>query len=96
MNKKLLKLAQRRENLVLEAEAQRAQLTQIVDTWRPALSLADRGVAAIDFIKKHPVMMAGTSAILLKVLRPSRIGKWLGRGLVAWQMVSKFRSKFLA
>ncbi len=91
MNKKLLNLAQRREHLVLEAAKQRAQLVQIVDTWRAPLALADKGFAAISFIKKHPVWMAGGGAILLKVLRPSRVSKWLSRGWIAWQIMRKLQ-----
>lgn len=100
MNEKLLKLAQRRENLVLEAEKQRMQLAQVVDAWRAPLALADKGLAAISYIKKHPVWMVGGSvigsSILMKVLRLGRIGKWFSRGLFAWQMIRKLQNKFLA
>lgn len=95
MNKKLLKLAQRRERLVSEAETQRMKLVQTVDTLRPALAMVDKGLAAIRYIKAHPLLMAGSGAVLMKVLRPSRIGKWFGRGLFAWQMVRKLQNKFL-
>lgn len=94
MNKKLLKLAQRRERLVSEAERQRVQLTQTVDTLRAPLAMADKGVAAISYIKTHPLLMVGGSAVLMKILRPSRIGKWFSRGLFAWQMMHKLQSKF--
>jgi len=50
----------------------------------------------IGFFKKHPVLLASSSALMFKVLRPSRLGKWLSRGLFAWQMVRKLHSKFLA
>ena len=53
MNKKLLILAQRRERLVSEAAKQRVQLAQAIDVWRGPLALADQGLAAISFIKKH-------------------------------------------
>jgi hypothetical protein len=96
MNEKLLKLAQRRESLVLEAEKQRMQLVQVVDTWRAPLAMADKGLAAINYIKKHPVWMVGGGAILMKVMRPSRIGKWFSRGLVAWQIMRKLQTKYLA
>ncbi len=100
MNEKLLKLAQRRESLVLEAEKQRMQLVQVVDTWRAPLAMADKGLAAISYIKKHPVWMVSSSvigsSILMKVMRPSRIGKWFSRGLVAWQIMRKLQTKYLA
>jgi YqjK-like protein len=94
MNKKLLTLAQRRECLLLEAEAQRLHLAQAIDAWRAPLALADHGLVAIRFLKEHPVWLACGSAILLKLVRPSRIGKWLSRGLFALQLVRKLQSKF--
>jgi hypothetical protein len=93
MNGKLLRLAQRRESLILESEMQRTQLAQAVDAWRGPLAMADKGLAIIDTIKKHPVWLAGGSAILLKLIRPSRIGKWFSRGLVAWQILRRVQNK---
>jgi hypothetical protein len=91
MNKKLLVLALRRESLVLETEQQRMQLAHIVDTWRAPLALADQGLAAIRFIRKHPIWMASCGAFLLKLLRPSRLGKWFQRGLMVWQVIKRLR-----
>lgn len=93
MNGKLLRLAQRRESLIQESEKQRTQLTQAIDAWRVPLGMADKGLAAVAAIKKHPVWLAGGSAILLKLIRPSRIGKWFSRGLIAWQIMRKVQSK---
>jgi YqjK-like protein len=89
MNKKLLKLAKRREYLVAKAENQRMQLAQEVDVWRAPLALADQGLAALGFIKKHPILAAGGSAVLVRLLRKSFIGKWFSRGLFALQIVRK-------
>jgi hypothetical protein len=104
MNKKLLILAQQRERLVLEAARQRVQLAQAVDVWRAPLALADQGLAAIRYIRKHPILMAGGSALLVKLLRKffgksfgkSFVGKWFSRGLFALQLVRKVHSKFFA
>jgi YqjK-like protein len=104
MSKKLLKLAIRRDALVLETEKQRMQLAQIVDTWRAPCALVDQGLAVISFIRKHPIWIAGAStvastvgsAVLVKLLRKSFIGKWFSRGMIAWQLVHKIRSKFFA
>jgi YqjK-like protein len=94
MNKKLLKLAKRREYLVAKAENQRMQLAQAVDVWRAPLALADQGLAALSFIKKHPILAAGGSAVLVRLLRKSFIGKWFSRGLFALQIVRKLKSRF--
>ena len=96
MNEKLLKLAQRREHLVLEAAKQRLQLAQAVEVWREPLALADQGLAAISYIKKHPILIAASSAVLVRLVRKSFIGKWLGRGMMAWQLVRKLQSRLLA
>ncbi len=96
MNEKLLKLAQRRERLVLEAAKQRVQLAQAIAVWREPLALAEQGLAIISFIKKHPILMAASTALLVRMVRKSFIGKWLGRGMMAWQLVRKLQSKFLA
>ena len=93
MNEKLLKLAQRREHLVLEAAKQRVQLAQAVEVWREPLALADQGLAAISYIKKHPILIAASSAVLVRLLRKSFIGKWLGRGMMAWQFVRKLQGR---
>lgn len=96
MNEKFLKLAQRREHLVLEAAKQRVQLAQAVEVWREPLALAEQGLAAISFIKNHPILMAASTAVLVRLVRKSFMGKWLGRGMMAWRLVRKLQSRFLA
>ncbi|HPH07857.1 MAG TPA: YqjK-like family protein [Methylotenera sp.] len=96
MNKKLKALADRRERLLRDSDLQREQLAGAVNGLRAPLALVDQGVALVGFFKKHPVLLASSSALMFKVLRPSRLGKWLSRGLFAWQMVRKLHSKFLA
>ena len=95
MNKKLLLLAQRRKRLGLEAAQQRVRLEQAVEVWRGPLALADQGLAAMSFIKNHPFYVAGISAIIVRLFRKSFIGKWLGRGMMAWQLITKLQRRFL-
>jgi YqjK-like protein len=95
MNKRLLILAQRRDYLVLQAAKQRALLAQTIEVWRAPLALADQGLAVISFIKKHPILIAGSSAVLVRLLRKSFIGKWFGRGLLGWQIARKLQNRFL-
>ena len=96
MNKKLHLLAQRRERLILVAAQQRVQLAQVVDAWRAPLALADQGFAIISFIKQHPILMAASTALVVRLVRKSFIGKWFSRGMMAWQLVRKVQSRFLA
>lgn len=88
MNDKLIRLAERRERLIAKAEAQRTALAQNVESWRRPLMLADQGLAAIRFVKRHPFWL-GSIVILLTALRPGRIGEKLRRGWVTWQVMHK-------
>jgi len=76
MNEKLTRLAERRERLVAQAAAQRMALAQDIEPWRIPLARVDQGLAALRYIKSHPVWIVGTAA-LFAALRPSRVGKWL-------------------
>jgi len=92
MNKKLIRLAERRERLVAQAAAQRMTLAQSIEPWRLPLARADRGLAALRYIKNHPAWIIG-GVVLLAALRPGRVGKWLGRGWITWQMMHKPRGR---
>lgn len=86
-----MKLAERRRHLVAQASAQRMALAQNMAVWHRPLALADTGLAALRFIKSHPVWIAGGS-LLLSSLRPGGLGKWLRRGWLTWQVIRKLRS----
>lgn len=90
MNRKLAHLAERRSQLVAQAADQRIALDQAMKPWRARFALADRGLAALRYIRHSPVLMVG-AALLLAALRPRRIGKWLQRGLMLWQIGRRFR-----
>ncbi len=92
MNKKLIRLAERRERLVTRAAEQRVVLAQNIEPYRIPLALADRGMTALRYIKNHPEWLVGV-VVLLAALRPGRVGKWLGRGWVTWQMMYTLRGR---
>ena len=93
MNEKLIRLAERRERLVAQAAAQRMALAQSIEPWRQPLARADQGLAALRYIKGHPAWIVGGVVLLLGVLRPVRVGKWLTRGWATWQLVNKLRGR---
>ena len=93
MNKKLRNLAERRESLVAKAAAQRLLIAQNIETLRAPLALADRGLAAVSYIKCHPVWTAGASLGLLALTRSSRSVQWFQRGWTVWQVVRKLIKK---
>ena len=90
MNDKLMQLAERREDLVAQAAAQRMVLAQNIEPWRTPLALADQGLAVLRFIKSHPAWITGGGA-LFAALRPGRVGKWLRRGWLTLQIMRKLR-----
>jgi len=90
MNRKLTRLAERRSVLIAQAAAQRTALAHNVAPWRARLALADRGIAAVRYVRSHPALMVG-GALLLAALRRQRVGKWLQRGWLAWQIGRRFR-----
>jgi len=92
MNKKLSRLIERREHLVAQAAAQRMALAQEIEPWRVPLARADQGLAALRFIKRHPVWLVGGVA-LLAAMRPGGLGKWLRRSWIAWQVVHRLPGK---
>jgi YqjK-like protein len=91
MSKKLRNLAARREYLVAEASAQRLMLAENVETWRTPLALADRGLAIVHYIKRHPISAAGAGLGLLTVMQSSRASTWFQRGWLVWQVVRRLR-----
>lgn len=90
MNQKLAQLAERRSQLVARAAAQRTALAHNLEPWRTRLALADRGIAALRYVRRHPALMVG-AALLLAALRQRRVGKLLQRGWVVWQIGRRLR-----
>ena len=93
MNKKRAHLAERRSQLVAQSAAQRTALADELAPWRGRLALADQGVAALRFIRRHPALMVGV-ALLLAALLPRRfasVGKWLRPGWAIWTIGRRLR-----
>jgi hypothetical protein len=93
MSNKLRNLAKSREHLVADAATQRLLLSQNIETLRAPLVLADRGLAAVRYIKSHPIWVAGAGVGVLTIVRPSRIGKRFQSALLVWQVVCRLRCK---
>ena len=92
MNQRLIRLAERREVLVAQASAQRRTLARSLEPWRRPLTLAGQGLAALQFVRNHPVWVVG-SAVLPAALQPGRVGTWLRRGLVVFQVLRQLRPR---
>lgn len=92
MNAKLVEIALRRERLIADTARQRAALQQTAQVWRGPLAVADRGVAALRYLKRHPIwLVGGVAAVVL--LYPRGMQKWLARGWAAYSIVRKLRAR---
>jgi hypothetical protein len=85
MNRKLVRLAERRSLLIAQAESQRTSLAHNLAPWRARLALADRGIAVVRYVRNRPGLLVA-AALLVAALRPRRAGTWLRRGWLAWQI----------
>jgi hypothetical protein len=88
MNQNMTRLAERRERLIAQAASQRTALAQHIEPWRTPLAVADRGLAVLRFLKRHPAMLVGGGVVLAR-LRFGGTMTWLRRAWVSWQVVLK-------
>lgn len=65
MNDRLFVLRQRRIELLARIDAQRGQLAEFATSWKGQLALADRGMAIVRFLRAHPLLVAGVSAVVV-------------------------------
>jgi hypothetical protein len=92
MNAKLVRLAERRKRLILQAAAQRSLLAHNFESLRGPLMLADKGVSAVRYLKSHPFWIA-VIVFTVTALRPGRFAEKLRRGLIVWQIAQRFFSR---
>ncbi len=81
----------RRKRLVAQSALQRATLTRCIAPWQPRLAWVDRGIAAVTYVRRYPVALAGLG-LLVAALRPHRAAGWVQRGFMLWQIGSSFRN----
>jgi hypothetical protein len=85
MSRTLIRLAERRNQLVARAAAQRMVLTHNLENLRAPLAYVDQGLSALRYVWRHPLLLVG-SVLLLAIWRPRVAGKWLSRGWMVWQI----------
>ncbi len=81
----LSRIEARRAQLIAQSAAQRAALTRGIAPWRPRLAMADRGIAAVHYVRRYPAMLA-LAGLLVAALRPHRAAGCVQRGLLFWQV----------
>jgi len=85
MNDRLFILAQRRATLIAKSAQQRSELAQVAVPLKKALELADKGLEAVRYIRRHPVLLAG-AFIVTAIWRPKGVIGWIRRGWAMWRM----------
>ena len=93
MNTSLTSLAKKRQRLVKEAQMQRTAVADQFQAWHKPISMLDYAINMLRYVKQHPVLVASGGSALLSMLKPNALSLWLQRGLLAWQILSKFRKK---
>jgi len=85
-------IAARRERLLTQIASQRLMLTQNMQVLHSPLTMIDRGLALLRFIKGHPAWVVGIGTALI-AMRPVGILKWAQRGWITWGIIRKLREK---
>jgi len=87
MNEKLFVLTRQRGELLARIAAQREQLAdEIGEEWQVPLTLADQGLAAVRYLRRHPLLIAAVMAVYI-FRRRSAAGIVLG----AWRVWKGYR-----
>ena len=81
---RLADIVHRRERLSARAEEQRRALAGALAGCRAIVSVADRGLAWGQWVRRHPAALAIAVAGLLAA-RPRLALRWAARGLAMWR-----------
>lgn len=92
MKNSLIHLAEQRAKLVAQAASQREELAQAFSNLHKPLALADRGLNALRYLGRHPVLVAGAVTVAV-VMRPKRWLLLLENGWLVWRMALAARRK---
>lgn len=90
MSKPLREIMRKRGELVARIAAQREQVTLASVRWKAPLAVADQGLAAVRYVRSHPLILAGVVA-LLAIRRNSVIGV-AGTALRLWNLYNSTRN----
>ena len=86
MNKRLALIAMRRQMLLKRIASQRRDVAEISRRWQKPLALADTGLNAVHFIRKHPALVSGGIAAFLIWRRKGM----LGLAQEGWRLLSLY------
>jgi hypothetical protein len=93
MNNKLSQLKERRAALVDKAARQREEMADAFEPLSGAFSGADKGIHALQYLAKHPVILAGMVALAV-IVKPKRWFVLLESGWMAWRLALAAKRNF--
>lgn len=85
MTDRLAELALKKQRLLARSADLRDRMGMHAEGLTPLLHAADRLRAAAEAIRRHPEWVAG-AAVLIVILRPRFIWRWVQRGFVGWRV----------
>ena len=91
MSPRQVELVLKKQRLQLRSAALRGDFSAYAAGLKPAFALADRGRAALCWLRRHPLVPLAVAAALLAA-RPRAVLRWAQRGFLAWQTFRKLRS----
>lgn len=92
MNTRLALIRQRREMLVLRAQAQRLQLEAIAQDWSKPLAFADTLLTAARRLNRYWLLYTLALTFFVRTRRVP-LGLWIGRLWTVWEIYRSFRSR---
>lgn len=82
---RLIALRERRAELIARADSEREAIAGMLARSDAAARWLEVGAGAIAELRRHPVWIAGSVALLF-VLRPKRVLKWVASGWSLWRV----------
>jgi hypothetical protein len=79
----------KRERLLARCAAQRDDLALLVRQLDGPIKVADRGIAAVRYLRVRPLLL-GAVVALIAVIQRRGLWKWAKCGLVAWRAYRAF------
>jgi hypothetical protein len=87
----ITEIMRRREQLRARCDAQRNEIAALARQWEGPFRIADRAVAGVNYLRKHPVILGVLVALLAVVQRRGWWG-WAQRGFVLWRAYRAVRN----
>lgn len=94
MSASRLEVAVRHGALRARIDAQREELTKHIAPLETALGGADKALAGVDWLKRHPEAVAA-AVLAVAVVSPKRAWRWTKRGVIVWRGWQTVRNSLL-